>query len=89
MNTITNDRAVRRYLQIRVLQEQAELLEETIAAAQKTVDTAEELLRECRIEKAAVVRQLRDAAADQATLPSLDDLEEQIAKFEIPASVRR
>lgn len=84
MNKLTTDRAVRRYLQVRALQETVERLEASIENVQQEIDDAETRLRDLRKEKADVMKAIREAAKDEGQLPLFGELVDDLVDAGIP-----
>jgi septation ring formation regulator EzrA len=84
MNKLTNERAVRRYLQVRALQETVERIEGSIEVVQKEIDDATDRLRDLRKEKSEVMKAIREAAKDEGQLPLFGELVDDLVGHGIP-----
>lgn len=84
MNKLTTDRAVRRYLQVRALQELVERIEVSIENVQKEIDDATDRLRDLRKEKSVTMKAIREAAKDEGQLPLFGELVDDLVNVGIP-----
>lgn len=87
MNRLTNDRAVRRYLQIHAIEVTVEKIEVSIEAVQKEIDDAEERLKELRSSKSELMKAMREAAKDEGQLPLFGTLADELVELGIPATL--
>lgn len=84
MDKLTRDRATRRYLQIRTLQEHVERIERAIESVEKEIDDATDRRRDLRKEKADVLKAMREAAKDEGQLPLFNELVDGLIDCGIP-----
>lgn len=71
---ISIDKAAKRYLQIKGLEDSIRLTEDGIAEVAKELDDCGTRLQELRKTKSDLLKQMRAAARDEGTLPLFDDL---------------
>lgn len=72
---LTLELAAARFLQVHELERTIRLTEQEIAKAQKDVADAEERLSELRKTKTSLMKDMREAAADESQLPLFDPVE--------------
>lgn len=87
MKRLTNERAVRRYLQIAAIEVTVEKLEASIEDVQKEIDDAEDRLKEMRAQKSELMKAMRDAAKDEGQLPLFDNLTDQLVELGVPTEL--
>lgn len=87
MARLTSERAVRRYLQIRAIEETVEKVEVSIDDVQKEIAAAEDRLGELRRTKSDLMKSMREAAKDEGQLPLFDDLNEQLLDLGVSADL--
>jgi dsDNA-specific endonuclease/ATPase MutS2 len=87
MKRLTSDRAVRRYLQIRAIEETVKKLELSIEGVQKEIDDADERLKELRKQKSELLKSMREAANDEGQLPLFGVLSEELIDLGFPAAL--
>lgn len=66
------ERAARRYIQIRDLEFTMSLIEKSIKVVQDEIDEATERVQSLRTEKKKVTEAIREAARDESQLPLFD-----------------
>lgn len=84
MNHLTNDRAVRRYLQVRVIEETVEKLEASIEDVVKEIDDANDRLRDLRKQKNELLKTMREAAKDEGQLLLFGALLSDLLELGVP-----
>lgn len=84
MNRLTEDRAIRRYLQVRLLEETVEKIEASLEDVQKEIDDATDRQRSLRKEKSEALKAMRDAAKDEGQLPLFGELTDDLVDLGIP-----
>lgn len=87
MKRLTNERAVRRYLQIAAIEVTVEKLEGSIEQVQREIDDAQDRLKEMRSQKSELMKAMRDAAKDEGQLPLFDNLTDQLVELGVPAEL--
>lgn len=87
MKRLTSDRAIRRYMQIRAIEETVEKLELSIETVQKEIDDADDRLKELRKQKAELLKAMREAAKDEGQLPLFGTLADELVDLGIPATL--
>ena len=84
MMKLTSERAIRRFLQIRAIEETVVKIEASIKEVKSEIDDGQRRLGELRAQKSELLEAMRDAAKDTSQLPLFDDLAEQLADLGVP-----
>lgn len=76
---ISIDKAARRYLQIKGLEDSISLTESSIGEVQKELEDCETRLQELRKAKSDLLKSMRAAARDEGELPLFDNLDHALS----------